>query len=438
MSVTDTKKYLQNAASFSSSGKTVVQNTPEEYSGRQRQYLSRRTQEFVEKRAFLSSDFVEAEIQGLTEDFYAWTTTRIRMSDISTLNQTAITSKKIDDYKEVLIPDLDIDYLPVGAKIKAMGSTWIAVNPSNISSVNATSIVARCNASFNYYDEYGNIQTEPLILEKTSMLGNRNESPLNLVLMTGYFSAVCQLNDVTSKLSENSRIILGKKAYSITGYTDFIQEFTGDYDSWHICAFTLRVEEPTELDDIPNRIADGKSQRFSARIENVSEITSLSVGETVQITPKFIVNGKVSELPLEWEFTSSAANVSITSEGLLTGLSEGTTTVTAALKQNPDIFTSFEINVSGTAENKIAFVGLTPHRIKQYSFAEYKAAYFENGEQTDKPIEWEMLGALADYKPVVSGNEVKIYCISASSTPLVLRAKYQGLITEISIDLDGY
>lgn len=498
MSAADTKKYLKSAVSLTSDGRTVVQNTPEEYGGRQRQYLSRRTQEFVAKRAYLSSDFIEAEVQGLTDDFYEWTTIKIRMSDISTLNQTAITSKKIDDYKEVLIPDLGIDYLPIGAKIKAMGSTWLAVNPSNIASVNATTIVARCNTSFNYYDEYGNIQTEPIVLEKTSMLGNRNESPLELVLMTGYFTVACQLNEATAKMSENSRIILGKKAYSITGYTDFIQEFSGDYDSCHICTFTARVEEPTELDDIPNRIADGKSQSFKAEI-NGSNV--LQIGRSEHLEAAFIKDGTESHLPASWEWSSDSENAVVDENGNIEGFSEGKAVITATLRENPNIKASLSIDViSASAQNHVSFEGFPKKAIGQYSFGFFKAVYHgSDGEVTDD-VEWTFSGASPENYAIIVANDditgadidfdgsdgdislvlnkddyngslldiegntlfqiygedatrlvlvrkntlvgfengLYVYCISASDVPLVITASYNGYQKSVTVDLEGY
>ena len=61
----------------------------------------------------------------------------------------------------------------------------------------ATSVVARCNATYNSYDYYGNIIVEPIVVEKYTMSNNDNDNSINLVLMDGYFNITCQLNENT-------------------------------------------------------------------------------------------------------------------------------------------------------------------------------------------------------------------------------------------------
>ena len=214
------EKYVRDAALLSNASGAPT-NAPPQYADRQTQYFVERNRSFVEERAYLASDYVKAKVQGVTDDFDTFVDLSIRLSDI--LSPTATATKRMDDFKEVLIPNRSITYLPLGAKILTMGSTWLVINPANLSTVNTKTVVGRCNAAYNSYDAYGNIITEPLLVEKVNMLGNDNENGENLMLMDGYFNITCQLNENTARLSENSRIILGRKAYYITGFTDFIQ-----------------------------------------------------------------------------------------------------------------------------------------------------------------------------------------------------------------------
>lgn len=266
MAKNDSRKYISEARLLSGLASPST-NEPQQYSGRQKQYLGERTRVFADRRAYLASDYISAEVQGVTEDFYSYLTLPIRMADLS--SPRASLSQRTDDFKEILIPDCEIDYLPLGAKIKAMGSTWLAVDPSNISSVNTTSVVARCNASYNDFDDYGNVVTEPIVISKVTMSGNDDSLRKNLVLMEGYFNVTCQLNDNTRRLGHNQRLILGTKAYHISGYTDFIQEFTGNRNV-HILTFTVHLEEPTENDDVSeNFIANAKTRSFAASLSGV-------------------------------------------------------------------------------------------------------------------------------------------------------------------------
>lgn len=443
MAYKDSKDYVKSVAAFN--GRSSIQsNAPASYSDQKRQYMKERASMFDASRAYLSNDYVEAEIQGVTENFYEWVTTSIRLADIA--NKTASSANRVDDYKEILIPELGIDYFPIGAKVKTMGSTWICVNPANISSSKATAVVARCNASYNSYDYYGNVVTEPIIVEKYSMAGNDNDRKQNIVLMDGYFNITCQLNGNTEQLKENSRIILGKKPYQITGVTDFIQEFTGDRESCRLLTFTARVEEPTESDDITeNFIAGGNEIDFDCIMQGVDNMT---VGEQTPFIPHFVKNDEVvestDENPITWIWESSNKNVAtVDDKGNVTAVSLGNAEITARMAQNNAIFVSAELAVVADKpiENKVVFKGLVPERISQYESVTISACYIENSLGTNKALTWEFSGANEnDYSvKILKGKKsAEIYCISPSDERLNVTARYGEYSQTATIELVGY
>lgn len=495
------QKYIKNLI-FENNGTTVVQNTPVQYKDRQKQYLSNRTKKFADQRAYLSSDFVQADVQGISNYFYDFIQTEIRLSDISTLKNSF---GKTDDYKQVLLPKLSIDYLPLGAKIKTMSNMWLVINPSNMSTALTTSVIARCNATYNSLDYYGNIITEPIVVEKYSMAGNDNESPINIVLMDGYFNITCQLNKNTKKLGINKRIMLGDKPYYITGFTDFIQEFTNDTTTTsgvkfianpetgilsieypknyvgptykiiannlyqinpdgeeiyiksgnllnekredflsHIITFTARIDEPNKNDDLINCIADGNSYKVSAELNG---ITDLIAGTQTTLIPSFLINGEVinstEEHPLNWHFKSSNPSIAkINNQGVVTSISEGSTKITAILSQNPSLTATLDITVTEQlSEPYIAFDGFTADYISQYDTAKFTATYFENNYATNNSLEWTFSGpSKQDYNAIISkdGKTVEIECLSASDIPLTITAKYNDCLESIIIHLVGY
>ena len=436
------EKYIKNAVLSEPTIKTLPSNAPPQLDDLQYTYLADRAKIFTAERAQYACDYVKALVQGLTPDFYAYTETYLRLCDIASMS--AAGTKNEDDYKLILFTELGIDYFPIGAKVQTMGNTWICINPGNMSTALADALIARCNASYNSYDYYGNVITEPLVVEKMAMLGNDNEQGQNLVLMDGYFNVTCQLNEVTAQLGRNKRLILGTNAYHITGYTDFIQEFTGDRESVHLLKFTARLEEPTINDDITkNFIADGNVYTFEAKMSGASDVR---VGQTTTLTPKFIKNGEevasTAEHPVSWKFASSNESIAtVDDDGNVTGTGEGSVTITAVLAQNPSVYATFEMNVADEGNNFIAFSALSSKEIRQYTADVFTAFYYENGVKTNEPLDWAFWNAPKDdYTAVVDddGLSVNVYCISPSATPLVITATHGGHTASITVELVGY
>lgn len=441
------QKYVKDATAFIGRGVSVPQNTPEEYASRQRQYMAGRSRAFDSYRAYLASDYFNADVQGLNpDDFYRWNNTNIRLSDVSSSDSSSFSGRKTDDFKIVLFPEKHIDYFPVGAKIKTAGSVWICINPSNVSSVKPTAIVARCNSSYNSFDYYGNIITEPIIVEKYAMLGNDNQTPNNLVLPDGYFNVTCQLNDNTKQIKQNYRLILGSQAFYVTGVTDFIQEFSGDRESCHLLNFTIRKEETiNEYDDLEKTfIANGKNSVYSATLDGANKI---KVGQTAQLTAHFSLNDveilPTVDKPLTWTYSSSDNGVvSVNENGEITANKNGNAIITATLAQNATISATLEIAVAGDInEPYVAFVGVLPTEVTQYGEIVVKARFYEDGVKTNKPLTWTFGGANGNcYAVSIAPKQMsaQIQCLKPSNEPLVVTVGYGEYSATAEIVLNGY
>lgn len=436
------EKYIKTSLYGGVRGRSYKTNAPSQYADQQKQYVEGMTRRFIEERAYLSSDYVKAEVQGITENFFEYVTTKIRLSDVA--NPSATLANKTDDFKQILFADPKIVHISVGAKIKTMGNVWLVVGVSDMASAQTTAVIARCNTSYNSYNEYGALVTEPIHVEKASMLGNDNVTKQNLVLLDGYYNIICQLNENTKKLGHNQRIMLGSMPYYITGFTDFIQEFSGDRDSVHMLSFTARLEEVTKNDDDEeDYVADGNVEEYSARINGGTH--TLTVGGKIQLSASLILNDDevlpTDENPITWVWSSSDDSVlSVDQTGLVTALSAGTAVIAVALEQNMAIEAQMSINATlETNEPYVQFLGFSDLSISQYDSEIYTAAYFENGEQTTREIQWTFSGASdIDYTADVDGNSVMITCDSASDVPLIITASCNGYTESISVSLEGY
>lgn len=435
------EKYINSLNSSLPPFMSIRNNAPPQYAGRQTQYQAEKKRIFDAERAYLATDYVLCRVQGLIpEDFYAWTETYIRLSDVSTQSVTAFDAKQYDDFKEVLFVDPAIEYVPVGAYLECMGSIWLVVNPGNMSGALADTVIARCRAHYNFYDDYGNVLQEPLVIDRRTMLSNRNESPENLVLAEGYFNVKCQKNKYTAELNDNSRLILGKYAYHITGYTDFFEEFTFDDESAHIITFAVRREEPQVNDDMENKIADGLLYHWNATISGNHKI---EVGEETQFTAHVVKNGtELTDIETTWEFASSDESIATIDEnGIVRGISEGSVNISARLKENPELFTSIYIEVQATAGSGMRYVGVVPTTLTQFTSVKIEAEYYGSDATGTEQFEWQFAGADPnDYSVSIADDKrsCEVECISACPTPLRIIAKYNNYLALTYIVLEGY
>ena len=251
----DIKNNLGNIGAMADRPKAAG-NRPPQYKDRKNPYFADATSRFVAQYAKYASDYTACRMQGLNlDDFYAWSDQLIRLADARKKGNAI--DRPIDNYKEFLMVDPRIEYVPEGAKMETMGSTWLVTNPANISSAVGGGIMRRCNATWNHLDWYGNVLKEPMVVENVKLNANANDFQETVLIMQGYFNIIIQRNPETEDLDVNSRLILGRMAYQITGYSDVAQEFTGDEDSCHVLRFTARATEPDkEKDDLVNRVAN--------------------------------------------------------------------------------------------------------------------------------------------------------------------------------------
>lgn len=435
------KKSLKNALLTANGIVSFRNNEPIQYNGKQRQYFSPESRTFTQKYAKYSSDFIEAQMQGIDPDNpLEYQTRYVRMADI--VKPTAAIQRNFDDYKMILVADRDIEYIMPGSKIEACGSTWIVFNPLNISGSDGSTVIRRCNAVWAFYDYYGNIIKEPIVIENVRANANDSDTQNSQYVTKGYFNVMCQYNEYTRQLDTNTRLILGKDAYRVTGPCEFIQEFTNDYNSVRMINFTVRYEEPNDaIDDLENRIAGGKNFSWNLLISGQS---TLNVGATAQISAKSIKNGETvestTENPISYKWDSSDKNVfTVNHNGVVTAVAEGSATITATLVQNHEITANYEISVTQT-EDGVQFTSAIPASLCAYESATVSAAYFENGAETQDALNWGFSGAdTTAYSATVSadGKSAVIKCFGFSEQPLTVTATYGEYSATKKIRLEG-
>ena len=439
------KQAIKNAMLTGSSSFSLKKNLPSQYNSRQKQYYKYETRKFTEQMAQYADDYVEALIQGLNpSEPFEFTKVHIRLSSI--VRSSSAISYEFDNYKMIDIKEPQYAYVRIGAKIITMGSTWLAINPDNMSNVLGKTIMQRCDAVWHYHDFYGNVCSEPMCFDRRLAKANDSDAQRATMITKGYFDAKVQYNKNTAQLFTNSRLILGTSAYHITGFSDFVQEFTDDYNSVNLLQFDVRYEEPNDaIDDMVNHVAGGKTFKWEIQIEGTP---TMMAGATSQLTAtsirtaeeKTAVVVSTEEYPIEYVWESDNPSVAIVSEnGAVTAVSEGIANITATLKQNTAQRAVFAVTVAGSAsEPHVSFTSTVPEKIGIYKTLTLTAEYFENGSATGNPVSYRFHGANKEaYTQVVNGNTVTITCWGGSVEPLIIDAFYGEYSTTAQVYLEG-
>lgn len=412
---------------------------PGQYSDRQFEYFANSTHLFREQYLEYASDFFEAEIQNWDKGG-AWETIYIRMADV--VRPSAAIQRHFDQYKMVIPRDPSVNYLQPGTKIRAMGNYWLVVNPINVSGGEGSGIVQRCNAVWNHLDWYGNVLSEPIIAQNDRANASAPDSQLDQRIATGYYNVTCQYNDFTAQINDNTRIILGSKAYQVTGYGDFDTEFTGDYDSVRVLNFTIRVLTKNDVtDDMINHVAGGLAFSFVGTANGPEEIT---LGQTEQYSVSAQRNGEAvfSSLlhPISWAWESNdPETVSVTANGSATGLKTGKTTIYAALLQNGKVIATKNVTVAN-GRSGVRFRRQPPPSLDPYQTWTLTADYYdESGNLSDDRVAFSCSGAEeGSYGFQTSGNQIVITCYGYSEEPLVVTAVCDGKSASVSVVLNGF
>ena len=339
--------------------------------------------------------------------------------------------------------DAGVDYIPEGAKVETMGSYWLVTNPSNLSSAIGTGIMRRCNAVWRFLDWYGNIREEPILVEKSLAQATSNDFQEMTLIMQGYFNIICQRNENTEQLDQNSRLILGRRAYQITGYSDVTQEFTGDDESTHLLYFNARMQEPNhEIDDMEAKVAGGKNFSWAVFVTGAPRMTA---GDSAQFTAASRRNGAevetTEEHPIGYIWTSSDPNVAtVDGKGEVTAVGEGTCQIKATLEQNRDCAGEFTVTVEASAAKTpaVRFLNEVPKYMAPYDVETLEAALFIGGVRQDATVEWTYEGAAdGSYSVSVNGNQLTVLCWGYSPKPLTVRAECEGESVSAVIELEG-
>ena len=447
----DAKAAMRNVALFANTPPTPapVPSGPNRYTGKQFEYFEMPTSDFIWNNAQYASNYYKAHVQGVIPGMFE--TERgayIRSMDI--VEQTTGV-KMPNDYQSIYFQDTRIKGLYTGAKVKFAGNTWLAISPFNISDPLSSSVIRRCNAIWKHLDYYGNVKMEPFVFQDGRDQSTANEYLDWSVIPNWYQKCVIQLNDETKELAYNRRMILGSAAVELRGISDFITDFSGsDIEEQespeppHALFFDVQFQQPLEIDDMERGIAGGKAFSWKIMPSIPGEI---GIGDEQPISVYSLRNGENADdgqHEITYLYSSSNTDVATVSLlGVVTGVAEGTATITVTLMQNPEIKATMEVSVSATApEAQFVFTPELPDKLKQMQSYSGIVSVMRGATEIDTPITMTVYGATesADCVFDSADNSLSIQCYEPNLTPLslVFRADEYNLVFTKNVKLEGY
>lgn len=360
--------------------------------GRQTPYFAANTRAFLRERAQYADNLYAAQIQGMDPDNpmeLKWY--RIRVEDV--INNSAVSSNMYEGWKMVFFEDPHVEAMPRGAKLFFGGNTWLCVNPNDLGSPAANGIIRRCDAVWGKLDYYGNPVYVPFVRDKEAAKATDNSYGERTVLAKHYHNCIMARDASSRDLHENTRIILGTSAFTVTGLNDSSRDYTDDPDSVTLMYFSIYRQEPTENDDMERQIADAKS--FSWEI-SISGAADMLQGQTRQLTATSLRCGDPPDgahpVSYLWE-SGDEGIVRIGSDGIATAVAPGTAEITCKLEQNPSISAHITLSVKEMSqEPEISFTAQLPRSLAQYQSAALRAAVYAGGQETDTPVTYSAEG----------------------------------------------
>lgn len=432
---------------------------PSPYTGHQKMYFSKEGNAFTWHNAKYASNYYAAQVQGVipgTGNFDDIRGAYIRTADI--VEQSTGTQLP-NDWQSVYFQDARIQGLYTGAKLWFGGNTWLCTAPRAVASDTGNAVIRRCTAIWNYLDFYGNVKTEPFVWAKGPANATSNEYLDYNSIAHDYQKCAIQLNADTEQLRHNTRMILGRSAYQMSGIVDFISDFSmlvqengstvprQTSEPCHIMYFDLYKTEPNlAIDDMEREVAGGLTFKWQIRAAGSLEmqtgktgnlgVYSLRSDADAQDVPVY----NTEEHPITYTYVSDNENVAtVDAAGNVTAVNEGTAVITVTLAQNPEQTADFEITVTAAETgSEIVISPDLPQMLGAQRSATAQVTYMENGTPVDAEITMTTSGPESwCYTAALEGDTLTVNCWEGSAKPLVITLSCNGIEATRTLTLRG-
>lgn len=347
------------------------------YSGSPSQYYKTELQNKINLEWPYASDIYQIlEESPFSSGSYVHTEVRINHTPISTTGE-----KLGDDWKELIFKDITHSR-GIGYKYQYDNNYWLTINSDIYRKVTASTTVRRCNNSLRWIDEYGNLYTEPCVIEY-KIQSNKDYGKGNFPIPEGFIQIYCQLNPNSRKIKPNQRFLFGNTdnwtAYKVygDGVRNFLNNQTMDDDSTPLLMLTMGANYINEgADDLVNGIAE--VNRIVYTISTSPSSVLGSVGDIIDFNSIIYLNDVPTDKEVTYSIISSGSGAM--SGSSLTLTNSGSFIVSSCMINNTSVYKNIPVIVSASnVVNNDILVTPNPDFILQGDTINYTANLYKDG-----------------------------------------------------------
>ena len=348
-----------------------------------------------------------------------------------------------DDFKKFMF-DGTFTSPSVGQLFSWKNSYWIAVNSDNYQSLSQSLVVRRCNNVLKWKDEYNNTVEEPCVLSYV-LKESGDYTTSQMMISSGFITVFCQRNARTITVKENDRFLFGvpnhRKAYRVygNGVKLYLNSETTNETSPSVAEFYMGASPINdETDDIVNGIANVYNNDYSVTILDGDIIQVIDFSKTLSAEVKH--ESVIVSEDVVWT-TGDETIVSITTGGVITCESVGSTIIRCALASNTAVYDEITVYVqSALADNYNVEINPETTVVYEGETETYNCVLTNNGVATADTFSFIGSGVPVDnYRLYVTdGNNFRVENIEKYLvTPLTVTCTSGVHVKTINITLRG-